>query len=57
MVTAEEMAPFLDPPEGGGVATTSGASGLEADDSFVLPALIRFGGEPLVDDNGHLLYR
>eukprot|EP00955_Chlamydomonas_euryale_P113856 366239-Chlamydomonas_euryale.AAC.8 len=56
VVTAEEMAAFLDPPPDGGSVSTSGASGLEVDDSFVLPALLRFGGEPLVDESGHLLY-
>jgi hypothetical protein len=27
------------------------------DESFVLPALLRFNGEPLVDDDGRLLYK
>lgn len=27
------------------------------DESFVLPALIRFNGEPSVDDDGRLLYK
>jgi hypothetical protein len=27
------------------------------DESFVLPALIRFNGEPFVDDDGRLLYK
>ena len=56
VVTAEEMAPFLDPPAPSASAI-SGASGIEMDDSFVLPALIKFGGEPFVDEEGHLLYR
>jgi hypothetical protein len=56
VVTAEEMAPFLDPPVPD-AASVSGSSGIETDDSFVLPALVKFGGEPFVDDAGHLLYR
>lgn len=27
------------------------------DESFVLPALIKFNGEPFVDDEGRLLYK
>jgi hypothetical protein len=27
------------------------------DESFVLPALLRFNGEPFVDDDGRLLYK
>eukprot|EP00200_Dunaliella_tertiolecta_P005458 CAMPEP_0202338920 /NCGR_PEP_ID=MMETSP1126-20121109/1004_1 /ASSEMBLY_ACC=CAM_ASM_000457 /TAXON_ID=3047 /ORGANISM="Dunaliella tertiolecta, Strain CCMP1320" /LENGTH=527 /DNA_ID=CAMNT_0048929397 /DNA_START=20 /DNA_END=1603 /DNA_ORIENTATION=- len=61
VVTAEEMAPFLDPPEptmaaerGIGAASTSAYE----DESFVLPALLRFGGEPIVDEStGGLLYK
>eukprot|EP00197_Chlamydomonas_leiostraca_P015538 CAMPEP_0202866960 /NCGR_PEP_ID=MMETSP1391-20130828/8451_1 /ASSEMBLY_ACC=CAM_ASM_000867 /TAXON_ID=1034604 /ORGANISM="Chlamydomonas leiostraca, Strain SAG 11-49" /LENGTH=595 /DNA_ID=CAMNT_0049546953 /DNA_START=219 /DNA_END=2003 /DNA_ORIENTATION=- len=80
VVTAEEMAPYLEPPmpagadadadEAGGWdyassgarrqrASTVGASGpAYADESFVLPALIRFGGEPVVDEgSGAIVYR
>jgi hypothetical protein len=81
VVSAEELAPFLDPPalqpggavgeeavegeegwSGGGGGGRGGGLGLEAlqgyqDESFVLPALIRFEGEPVVDEAGQLLYR
>lgn len=56
VVTAEEMAPFLDPPIPN-EDSVSGTSGLSTDDSYILPALIKFGGEPFVDEEGHLLYR
>ena len=55
VVTAEEMAPFLDPPSSS--SAEAGSSGVETDDAFVLPALIKFGGEPFVDEEGHLLYK
>ena len=71
VVTAEEMAPYLDPPQfmsafdddWDEVRTTmsTSASGSSSepqrDEAYVLPALIKFGGEPFVDDEGHLLYR
>ncbi|KAF5841464.1 hypothetical protein DUNSADRAFT_12908 [Dunaliella salina] len=61
VVTAEEMAPFLDPPEPTPVAERGiGAASTSAyeDESFVLPALLRFGGEPFVDEStGGLLYK
>ena len=48
VVTAEQLAPYLDPPadyrEG------------ELNEDFVVPALVRFGGSPSVDDAGQLLY-
>jgi hypothetical protein len=55
VVSAEEMAPFLDPPALGR-SIRSGPNKYE-DESFVLPALLRFGGEPFVDDDGRLLYK
>ncbi|GAX74221.1 hypothetical protein CEUSTIGMA_g1670.t1 [Chlamydomonas eustigma] len=55
VVTAEEMAPFLDPsPE---IVVSMEERGFSTDDAFVLPALIKFEGEPFVDEEGHLLYR
>lgn len=86
VVTAEEMAPYLDPPQlkaqqqstlglgladgddgwgGGSTARRAGrgpgsAAAVQqgyADESFVLPALIRFGGEPVVDEEGGLVYK
>lgn len=51
VMTAEEMAPFLDPP-------ANHKEGPYPDESFVLPALIRFGGEAVVDENtGQLIYK
>lgn len=49
------MAPFLDPPSLGR-SVRRGSEKYE-DESFVLPALIRFNGEPFVDDEGRLLYK
>ena len=71
VVTAEEMAPYLDPPPmasafdddwdevGTNIPTSASGSSSEPqrDEAYVLPALIKFGGEPFVDDEGHLLYR
>ncbi|KAG2434871.1 hypothetical protein HYH02_012071 [Chlamydomonas schloesseri] len=66
VVTAEEMAPYLDPPEPADPPTgrygSSSGSGTDPyipypDENFVLPALIKFGGEPYVDEAGHILYR
>ena len=68
-MTAEELAPFLDPPpplhassssknSSGPASASDGSDGaIYSDESFVLPALIKFGGEPFVDEEGHLLYR
>jgi hypothetical protein len=48
VVTAEQLAPFLDrDPD------TVGTD----DESFVLPALTRFGGSPEIDDTGEIVYR
>lgn len=49
-MTAEELAPFLDPP-------AQGVDEDEIDEGFVVPALVRFGGSPEVDGSGNLLYR
>lgn len=54
-MTAEEMAPFLDAP-----APRTPRDGDDSpyypDEGFVLPALLKFGGEASVDEKGHLLY-
>lgn len=50
VVTAEELAPFLDPP-------AQSLDEDEVDEGFVIPALVRFGGSPEVDGSGNLLYR
>ncbi|PNW80988.1 hypothetical protein CHLRE_07g338350v5 [Chlamydomonas reinhardtii] len=65
VVTAEEMAPYLDPPEpadppGRPLYDSSGMTETYIpypDENFVLPALIKFGGEPSVDEAGRILYR
>jgi len=49
------MAPFLNPPRL--PARLPAGPNKYDDEAFVLPALIRFGGEAFVDDNGGLLYR
>ena len=47
VVTAEQMAPYLDLPKGGAQP---------GDEGYVVPALLKFGGHPEVDDSGNLLY-
>lgn len=51
VVTAEELAPFLDPP-----SSPDGADRSPLDESFMVPALVRFSGQPEVDARGNLLY-
>lgn len=46
VVTAEELAPYLD------VQTKD-----EVDESYMLPVLLRFDGQPDVDEEGNILYR
>jgi hypothetical protein len=71
VVSAEELAPFLDPPRlprdartGRLVASPSAEGGASSlgryggDESFVLPALLQLNGEAFVDESsGRLLYR
>ncbi|KAK4432560.1 putative protein, chloroplastic [Sesamum alatum] len=47
VVTAEELAPYLD------VENTESMD----DDSYILPVLLRFDGQPEVDEEGNILYR
>ncbi|KAI3471935.1 hypothetical protein Pfo_028623 [Paulownia fortunei] len=47
VVTAEELAPYLD------LETTEKMD----DDSYILPVLLRFDGQPEVDEEGNILYR
>lgn len=47
VLTAEQLAPLMDP-----VPSSDGL-----DESFVLPALVRFNGSPEVTREGHILYR
>ena len=57
-VTAEQLAPLLEPPRplGRGATSLAGASAYE-DESFVLPALTRFSGVPAVTPGGGIVYR
>ncbi|GJN03372.1 hypothetical protein PR202_ga20809 [Eleusine coracana subsp. coracana] len=54
VVTAEELAPFLDVPP-----PSEEVQGMETldDESFILPVLLRFQGHPEVDEQGNILYR
>ncbi|EFJ41494.1 hypothetical protein VOLCADRAFT_98565 [Volvox carteri f. nagariensis] len=58
VLTAEEMAPFLEPPAPAPVPPAYSKEPYipYPDESFVLPALIKFGGEAEVDEQGHILY-
>jgi len=38
------------------MVSDSGSGDLEQDESFVLPALVRFGGEAEVTDEGEIIY-
>eukprot|EP00850_Spirogloea_muscicola_P011054 SM000067S20331 [mRNA] locus=s67:471470:475533:+ [translate_table: standard] len=49
VVTAEELAPYLDPPQLNPDAPD--------DESYMLPVLQRLDGHPEVDEEGHILYR
>lgn len=51
-MTAEELAPYLDHAQGYSASDPS-----SNDESYVVPALVRFGGSPEVDDQGNLLYQ
>lgn len=48
VVTAEEVAPYLDVPP---------IDGNKEDESYVLPVLLRFDGRPEVNSKGDILYR
>ena len=56
VVTAEELAPFLDlPAMAGSAARDTDGDGAD-DEAWVLPALVRFNGRAEVDEAGRLLY-
>ncbi|GJN21213.1 hypothetical protein PR202_gb08674 [Eleusine coracana subsp. coracana] len=64
VVTAEELAPFLDvpPPSEESKAWKPWSTALTRivhfdDESFILPVLLRFQGHPEVDEQGNILYR
>ncbi|PIA59086.1 hypothetical protein AQUCO_00400146v1 [Aquilegia coerulea] len=48
VVTAEELAPYLDVPP---------TDETMVDESYILPVLLRFDGRPDVDEEGNILYR
>eukprot|EP01025_Chloroclados_australasicus_P012134 TRINITY_DN1553_c0_g1_i1.p1 TRINITY_DN1553_c0_g1~~TRINITY_DN1553_c0_g1_i1.p1 ORF type:complete len:538 (-),score=65.54 TRINITY_DN1553_c0_g1_i1:467-2080(-) len=52
VVTAEQLAPFSDPPP----EYLRNRNEAFNDESFVVPALLRFGGHPEVNENGNILY-
>ena len=51
-MTAEELAPFLDVPPAG-----KDADSIVVDEGYIVPALVRFGGSPEVDQDNNLIYR
>ena len=63
-VVAEELAPFLDPPEPINTSITLRQEGKNSDDyqsyvvdeSWVMPAITRLGGVPTVTDDGDIVY-
>jgi hypothetical protein len=60
VVTAEQLAPLLEPPRPLSLSSRSASlAGVSAyaDESFVLPALTRLGGVPEVTSAGGILYR
>ncbi|KAL5170488.1 hypothetical protein HKD37_11G032189 [Glycine soja] len=48
VVAAEELAPYLD---------IDSTEGIKDDESYILPVLLRFDGQPEVDEEGNILYR
>ena len=52
VVTAEELAPYMDVPQAG-----KDPESLNSDESYVMPALVRFNGSAEVDKNNNIIYR
>ncbi|CAF1791831.1 uncharacterized protein At5g03900, chloroplastic isoform X1 [Brassica napus] len=48
VVAADELAPYLD---------VSSSKSATSDESYILPVLLRFDGQPELDDEGNILYR
>lgn len=48
VVAADELAPYLD---------VSSSKSAMSDESYILPVLLRFDGQPELDDEGNILYR
>ena len=63
MITAEEMATIFDAPfdpPSSSVSDTDGSVAVTStivSESWVLPALIQFGGEPVVGEDGNIYYK
>jgi hypothetical protein len=64
VITAEEMATIFDAPfdpPSSSVSDTDGSvaatSTTIVSESWVLPALIQFGGEPVVGEDGNIYYK
>lgn len=53
-MTAEELAPYLDPPSSDILSEES--SSIVADEGYMLPVLLRFEGDASVSSSGDLLY-
>ena len=51
IVIAEDLAPYLDPPMPSNDSTTTVVT-----ESWVLPAVVNFGGVPMVSENGNIYY-
>ena len=52
VVTAEELAPYLDVPAG-----VKDADSIVVEESYMIPALVRFGGSPDVDSRNNIIYK
>lgn len=52
VVTAEELAPYLD-----ASSASRDPDSTNVEESFIVPALVKFGGSPEVDKNNQLIYR
>eukprot|EP00899_Mesostigma_viride_P027196 jgi/Mesvir1/7661/Mv11421-RA.1 len=57
VVTAEQLAPYLDPPRLGADELAVAKPLDPSDEGFVLPVLQRFNGHPEIDEQGNILYR
>ena len=55
-VTAEQLAPFCDAPPMPDASYGGGAGSAYVDESYVLPLVSQLGGEPVVTDDGDLVY-
>lgn len=55
-VTAEQLAPFLDVPDPPSSVINGVGDDVYVDESYVLPIVSRLGGEPVVTDEGDIVY-